>query len=125
MQDGPASYNAVAGTGICQADYEALAVDLWRGVSNRAILPLTRQNAAPFANSFRFYTDSKAALKEAVMRPSERLSPWELLSTRVEDSRPMDLAAEIQQVTKSACKQAPEMGHARESVKADERRIER
>jgi hypothetical protein len=26
------------------------------------------------------YTDSKAALKEAVMRPSERLSPWELLS---------------------------------------------
>jgi ATP-dependent exoDNAse (exonuclease V) alpha subunit len=30
-------------------------------------------------SAMHLYTDSKAALKEAVMRPSERLSPFELL----------------------------------------------
>src|ERR1700734_1847134 len=30
-------------------------------------------------HAMHLYTDSKAALKEAVMRPSERLSPFELL----------------------------------------------
>jgi Viral (Superfamily 1) RNA helicase len=32
-------------------------------------------------HAIHLYTDSKAALKEAVMRPSERVSPFELLST--------------------------------------------
>jgi ATP-dependent exoDNAse (exonuclease V) alpha subunit len=31
-------------------------------------------------HAMHLYTDSKTALKEAVIRPSERLSPWELLS---------------------------------------------
>jgi hypothetical protein len=35
-------------------------------------------------HAMHLYTDSKAALKEAVMRPSERLSPFELLGIKWE-----------------------------------------
>jgi hypothetical protein len=50
------------------------------------VAAFSQTNAAQFyvsmsraRHAMHLYTDSKAALKEAVMRPSERLSPLELL----------------------------------------------
>ena len=55
-------------------------------------------------HAMHLYTDSKVALKEAVMRPSERLSPLELLEG-IKSERP--LVAEIQIASAAAKSNKP------------------
>jgi conjugative relaxase-like TrwC/TraI family protein len=48
------------------------------------------------------FTDSKVALREAVTKPSSRLSPWELITESIEQQKAKDLLAQIQQASRKA-----------------------
>jgi hypothetical protein len=47
------------------------------------------------------FTDSKVALREAVTKPSSRLSPWELIANSTERRKEKEVIAQIQSASKS------------------------
>lgn len=47
------------------------------------------------------FTDSKVALREAVTKPSSRLSPWELIANSTERQREKEIIAQIQSASRN------------------------
>jgi hypothetical protein len=76
-------------------------------------------------SAMHLFTDSKVALREAVTKPSSRLSPWELITESIEQQKTKDLLAQIQQASRKAQRpaQQPAMRVAAQIV--PERGLER
>jgi hypothetical protein len=75
--------------------------------------------------SMHLFTDSKVALKEAVMRPSERLSPYEVISKNGQGRDWRDVVVAIHRARLPGRNSARPAKAGREAVKQTEREIER
>jgi hypothetical protein len=66
-------------------------------------------------------------LREAVTKPSSRLSPWELITESIEQQKAKDLLAQIQQASRKAQRpaQQPAMRVATQIVPERGRGLER
>ena len=71
------------------------------------------------------FTDSKVALREAVIKRSSRLSPWELITESIEQQKAKDLFAQIQQASRKAYRGTQQSAMKREAQITPERGQER
>lgn len=71
------------------------------------------------------FTDSKVALREAVIKRSSWLSPWELITESIEQQKAKDLFAQIQQASRKAYRGTQQPAMKREAQITPERGQER
>ena len=76
-------------------------------------------------HAMHLYTDSKVALREAVTRPSERLSPYEVISKGGNGGDWKDVVAAMHSARQPGWNPVTRPETAREAVKQTEREIER
>jgi hypothetical protein len=77
-------------------------------------------------SAMHLFTDSNVALREAVTKPSSRVSPWELIANLGERQREKDVIAQIQSASRNARGRgaAPPL-HRQITDRAEERIMER
>ena len=75
--------------------------------------------------SMHLYTNSKVALKEAVTRPSERLSPYELISKNGNGGDWLAIVAAMYRARRPSNKTMTRLETSREAVDLARREIER